>query len=131
MPSPSTKHPQETMTADGSRSDHVKEEIKEYMSKKKDIKEQRNLIVDIDVEDYGIEDQDENDVGVSAAGAKEPLYYSRARTSRASTSSSTQPTPTQVNLDDYEAEEEDTDGYKSNDGVNEDENQFSDDEFDL
>lgn len=45
--------------------DHVKEEIKEYMSKKKDIKEQRNLIVDIDVEDYDIEDEDEGSVSVN------------------------------------------------------------------
>ena len=29
------------------------------------------------------------------------------------------------------ANEEDTDGYKSNERVNEDEDQFSDDEFDL
>lgn len=34
--------------------DHMKEEINEYISKKKEIKEQRNLIVDIDAEDYGI-----------------------------------------------------------------------------
>ncbi|XP_031739008.1 uncharacterized protein LOC116402801 [Cucumis sativus] len=35
------------------------------MSKKKDIKEQRNLIVDIDVEDYDIEDEDEGSVSVN------------------------------------------------------------------
>ena len=46
-------------------SDHVKEEIKEYMSKKKEFKEQRNLIVDIDVEDYGIKDEDEGNVSVN------------------------------------------------------------------
>ena len=45
--------------------DHVKEEINNYMSKKKEIKEQRNLIVDIDAEDYGIEDKDEDEVSVS------------------------------------------------------------------
>lgn len=33
------------------------------MSKKKEIKEQRNLIVDIDVEDYGIKDDDEDESG--------------------------------------------------------------------
>ncbi|TYK16403.1 uncharacterized protein E5676_scaffold21G001980 [Cucumis melo var. makuwa] len=45
--------------------DHVKEEIKDYMSKKKEIKEQRNLIVDIDVQDYGIEDEDEGSISVN------------------------------------------------------------------
>ena len=41
--------------------DHAKEEIKAYMSKKKEIKEQRNLIVDIDAKTYGFEYED-NDV---------------------------------------------------------------------
>ena len=45
--------------------DYVKEEIKKYMSKKKMIKEQRNLIVDIGIEDYGIEDADEDEGSVS------------------------------------------------------------------
>ncbi|KAA0052326.1 hypothetical protein E5676_scaffold113G001490 [Cucumis melo var. makuwa] len=45
--------------------DHVKEEIKDCMSKKKEIKEQRNLIVDIDVQDYGIEDEDEGSISVN------------------------------------------------------------------
>ncbi|XP_031741219.1 uncharacterized protein LOC116403797 [Cucumis sativus] len=70
-----------------------------------------------------------------AAGAKEPSFYSRASTSRAKTivscSSSSTTQRKQVNLDDFDLEEEDTDGYKSNEGVNEDEDQFSDDEFDL
>ena len=43
----------------------MKKAIKEYMSKKKETKEQRNLIVDIDVEDYGIEDEDERSVSVN------------------------------------------------------------------
>ena len=69
--------------------------------------------------------------------AKETAYYSRASTSRAKTnvscssSSITQPTPTQVNMDNSESEEEDIDGYKFNNWVNEDDDQFSDDEFDL
>ncbi|KAA0053508.1 uncharacterized protein E6C27_scaffold190G00650 [Cucumis melo var. makuwa] len=46
-------------------SDHVKEEIRDYMSKKKEIKEQRNLIVDIDVQDYGMEDEDEGSISVN------------------------------------------------------------------
>ncbi|XP_050946565.1 uncharacterized protein LOC127151186 [Cucumis melo] len=72
-----------------------------------------------------------------AIGAKEPTFYSKARASGAKTnvscssSSTTQPTPKQINLDDSDQKEEDTDGYKSNEGVNEDEDQFSDDEFDL
>lgn len=45
--------------------DHVKEEIKEYMSKKEEIKEQRNLIVDISAGDYGIEDEEEDEMSVS------------------------------------------------------------------
>ena len=70
-----------------------------------------------------------------AVGAKEPSFYSRASTSRAKTnvscSSSSTTQRKQVNLDDFDLEEEDTDGNKSNEGVNEDEDQFSDDEFDL
>ncbi|KAA0049481.1 uncharacterized protein E5676_scaffold209G00890 [Cucumis melo var. makuwa] len=71
-----------------------------------------------------------------AVGAKEPTFYSRARASGAtnvscSSSSTTQPTPKQINLDDSNQEEENTNDYKSNEGVNEDEDQFSDDEFDL
>ncbi|KAA0051856.1 uncharacterized protein E6C27_scaffold60G002890 [Cucumis melo var. makuwa] len=71
-----------------------------------------------------------------AAGEKEPTFYSRARASEAtnvscSSSSTTQPTPKQINLDDSDQEEEDIDGYKSNKGVNEDEDQFIDDEFDF
>ena len=70
-----------------------------------------------------------------AVGAKEPSFYSRASTSRPKTivscSSSSTTQRKQVNLDDFDLEEEDTDGYKSNEGLNEDEDQFSDDEFDL
>ncbi|TYK21383.1 uncharacterized protein E5676_scaffold609G00280 [Cucumis melo var. makuwa] len=35
------------------------------MSKKKEIKEQRNLIVDIDVQDYSIKDEDEGSISVN------------------------------------------------------------------
>ncbi|XP_031741324.1 uncharacterized protein LOC116403832 [Cucumis sativus] len=70
-----------------------------------------------------------------AVGAKEPSFYSRASTSKPKTivscSSSSTTQRKQVNLDDFDLEEEDTDGYKSNEGLNEDEDQFSDDEFDL
>lgn len=72
-----------------------------------------------------------------AAGAREPTYSSRANTLRNKTtqcSSSTQPPQSQhtpVCLDDSATEEEDdTDGYKSDNGAHEDENIFSDDEFD-
>ena len=62
-------------------------------------------------------------------------HHSRASTSRAKTIVSCSCLSTtqrkQVNLDDFDWEEEDTDVYKSNEGVNEDEDQFSDDEFDL
>ena len=94
-----------------------------------DSEEEDELVFDDDTLTWG-------DVS-RAAGAKEPTFYSRARASGAKTnvscssSSTTQPTPKQINLDDSDQEEEDTDGYKSNEGVNEDEDQFSDDEFDL
>ncbi|XP_050947036.1 uncharacterized protein LOC127151431 [Cucumis melo] len=93
-----------------------------------DSEEEDELVFDDDILTWG-------DVS-RAAGAKEPTFYSRARASGAtnvscSSSSTTQPTPKQINLDDSDQEEEDTDGYKSNEGVNEDEDQFSDDEFDL
>ncbi|KAA0068068.1 hypothetical protein E6C27_scaffold238G00160 [Cucumis melo var. makuwa] len=93
-----------------------------------DSEEEDELVFDDDILTWG-------DVS-RAAGAKEPTFYSRARASGAtnvscSYSSTTQPTPKQINLDDSDQEEEDTDGYKSNEGVNEDEDQFSDDEFDL
>ncbi|XP_050945491.1 uncharacterized protein LOC127150844 [Cucumis melo] len=93
-----------------------------------DSEEEDELVFDDDTLTWG-------DVS-RAAGAKEPTFYSRARASGAtnvscSSSSTTQPTPKQINLDDSDQEEEDTDGYKSNEGVNEDEDQFSDDEFDL
>ena len=45
--------------------DHVKEEIKEYMFKIKDIKAPRNLIVDIGAEDNGVENEDEDEGTVS------------------------------------------------------------------
>ena len=70
-------------------------------------------------------------------GAKEPTYYYRASTPRAKTnvscssSSTTQPTPKQVNLNDSDLEKDDTNDYMSNKWVNEDEDQFSDDEFDI
>ncbi|KAA0053509.1 uncharacterized protein E6C27_scaffold190G00660 [Cucumis melo var. makuwa] len=93
-----------------------------------DSEEEDELVFDDDILTWG-------DVS-RAAGAKEPTFYSRARASGAtnvscSSSSTTQPTPKQINLDDSDQEEEDTDGYKSNEGGNEDEDQFSDDEFDL
>ncbi|KAA0066645.1 uncharacterized protein E6C27_scaffold979G00720 [Cucumis melo var. makuwa] len=93
-----------------------------------DSEEEDELVFDDDTLTWG-------DVS-RASGAKEPTFYSRARASGAtnvscSSSSTTQPTPKQINLDDSDQEEEDTDGYKSNEGVNEDEDQFSDDEFDL
>ncbi|KAA0032567.1 uncharacterized protein E6C27_scaffold43053G00270 [Cucumis melo var. makuwa] len=61
--------------------DHVKEEIKDYMSKKKEIKEQRNLIVDIDVQDYGIEDEDEGSISVNnrATSSGSSLKMSRRK----------------------------------------------------
>ena len=77
------------------------------------------------------------------AGANEPAYYSRVGSSRTksktkascSSSSSTQllpqPTPTPINLDAYETDEEDIDGYKSNDGENEDEDLSSENDFNL
>ncbi|XP_008441704.3 uncharacterized protein LOC103485783 [Cucumis melo] len=93
-----------------------------------DSEEEDELVFDDDTLTWG-------DVS-RAAEAKEPTFYSRARASEAtnvscSSSSTTQSTPKQINLDDSDQEEEDTDGYKSNEGVNEDEDQFSDDEFDL
>ncbi|TYK04958.1 hypothetical protein E5676_scaffold143G001770 [Cucumis melo var. makuwa] len=93
-----------------------------------DSEEEDELVFDDDTLTWG-------DVS-GAAGAKEPTFYSRARASGAtnvscSSSSTTKPTPKQINLDDSDQEKEDTDGYKSNEGVNEDEDQFSDDEFDL
>ncbi|KAA0032566.1 uncharacterized protein E6C27_scaffold43053G00260 [Cucumis melo var. makuwa] len=93
-----------------------------------DFEEEGELVFDDDTLTWG-------DVS-RAVGAKEPTFYSRARASGAtnvscSSSSTTQPTPKQINLDDSDQEEEDIDGYKSNEGVNEDEHQFSDDEFDL
>ncbi|TYK03327.1 hypothetical protein E5676_scaffold6571G00020 [Cucumis melo var. makuwa] len=93
-----------------------------------DSEEEDELVFDDDTLTWG-------DVS-RAAGAKKPTFYSRARASGAtnvscSSSSTTQTTPKQINLDDSDQEEEDTDGYKSNEGVNEDEDQFSDDEFDL
>ncbi|TYK20419.1 uncharacterized protein E5676_scaffold590G00140 [Cucumis melo var. makuwa] len=92
-----------------------------------DSEEEDELVFDDDTLTWG-------DVS-RAVGAKEPTFYSKARASGAtnvscSSSSTTQPTPKQINLDDSD-QEEDTDGYKSNEGVNEDEDQFSDDEFDL
>uniref|UniRef100_A0A9I9DRG0 BED-type domain-containing protein n=1 Tax=Cucumis melo TaxID=3656 RepID=A0A9I9DRG0_CUCME len=59
--------------------DHMKEEIKDYMSKKKEIKEQRNLIVDIDVQDYGIEDEDEGSVSVNNRATSSGLSLKKPR----------------------------------------------------
>ncbi|XP_050941288.1 uncharacterized protein LOC127149549 [Cucumis melo] len=94
-----------------------------------DSEEEDKLVFDDDTLTWG-------DVS-RAAKAKEPTFYSRARASGAKTNVScsssftTQPTPKQINLDDSDQEEEDTNGYNSNEGVNEDEDQFSDDELDL
>lgn len=40
--------------------EHVKTELRTFMSKKKEIKEQRNLTVDIDATNFDIDDEDDD-----------------------------------------------------------------------